>query len=266
MVLLDVYRAQLTLHLASQLQYRAELLIYQLSVILEPVIYLTVWSAVARSSGGSVGSFGPGEFAAYFLVAMLVNHATRTWTMYEFEYRVRQGTLSAALLLPVHPIHNDAADNLASKLLTASVLLPTAAALMVAFGAVLSPDHWEVAAFAPALLLAFALRFLVEWVVALTAFWMTRTGAINQAYYAALLFLSGLFAPPELLPGPIAAVASALPFRWMLAFPTELLLGRTTPRQAAIGFAAQVAWLLLALALAMVVWRAGLRRYSAVGS
>ena len=30
--------------------------------------------------------------------------------MYEFEYRIREGSLSFALLKPVHPIHSDIAD------------------------------------------------------------------------------------------------------------------------------------------------------------
>ena len=52
---------------------------------------------------------------------MLVNHVTFTWIMWEYDYRVRQGTLSFALLRPVHPIHADIADNVSFKLITFAV-------------------------------------------------------------------------------------------------------------------------------------------------
>ena len=72
---------------------------------------------------------------------------------------------------------------------------------------------WAVAAFIPAVLLAFLLRFLFEWTLALAAFWTTRVSALNQAYYVALLFLSGQVAPLSLFPGAVAVPGSgpALP-------------------------------------------------------
>jgi ABC-2 type transport system permease protein len=262
---LDVYVQQFKTTLASQLQYRAALAIWMLGHVLDPLIYLVVWSTVARSSGGSVGGFDASEFAAYF-VLMLVNHATFSWLMWEYDYRIRHGTLSFALLRPVHPIHADIADNVSFKLLTFVLLLPTAAGLAVAFRPAFHLVPWAVAAFIPALMLAFVVRFLVEWTLALAAFWTTRVSAINQMYFVVALFLSGQVAPLSLFPLPIQAAAAILPFRWAIGFPVELLLGRLTPLEALTGFAAQAVWLALSLVLLRIVWRAGVRVYSAVGA
>jgi ABC-type uncharacterized transport system permease subunit len=46
----------------------------------------------------------------------------------------------------------------------------------------------------------------------------------------------------------------------------ELVLGRLTQLQALEGLAAQVAWVILSLVLVRIVWRAGVRVYSAVGA
>jgi len=78
--------------------------------------------------------------------------------------------------------------------------------------------------------------------------------------------LLGQVAPLSLLPGPIRTLASALPFRWMVSFPIELLLGRLTPSQALVGLGAQVAWLAACFILLKMMWRAGVRVYSAVGA
>jgi ABC-2 type transport system permease protein len=264
--LTELYVQQLKTTLAMMFQYRASLVIWMIGQVLEPLVYLIVWTIVSQTSGGSVGGYTTGDFAAYFIVLMLVNQFTYTWIMYEFEYRVRQGTLSFALLKPVHPIHSDVADNVSSKLITLPIMILIAAGLAVVFHASISFTLWAIALFIPALLLAFIVRFLIEWTLALAAFWTTRVGAINQTYFLLMLFLSGQIAPLTLLPSPVQVVAGILPFRWMIGFPVELLLGRLTLVEALTGLGAQVAWLLAGFVLLRIVWRAGVRVYSAVGA
>jgi viologen exporter family transport system permease protein len=263
--LLQLYVQQFKTTFASQIQYRAALVIWLISDILEPVIYLVVWSVVAQSQGGSVGGFTAPAFAAYYIILMLVNHATYTWIMYEFEYRVRQGGLSFLLLRPVHPIHADISDNLSAKLITSPGLLLVALILSGLFHPSWHPAVWSLAAAVPALALAFIIRFLIEWSLALCAFWTTRVGALNQAYFVGMLFLSGQMAPIALLPGWVQTVTALLPFRWMISFPLQLILGQLSPAEAWAGFGAQAIWALLALAIVRFGWRAGVRTYSAVG-
>lgn len=264
--LVELYVQQFKTTFASMLQYRASLVIWLIGHVLDPLIYLIVWSTVSRSTGGRVGGYTTGDFAAYFILLMLVNHVTYTWIMYEYEYRVRHGSLSFALLRPVHPIHADIADNVTSKGISFPGMLLTAVGLALIFRPAFHFVPWAILASIPALILAFLLRFLVEWTLALAAFWTTRVSAVNQMYFVATLFLSGQVAPLSLLPHPIQVAATVLPFRWMVAFPVELLLGRLTPLQALAGLGAQVLWLALSLALVRIVWRAGVRVYSAVGA
>jgi ABC-2 type transport system permease protein len=264
--LVELYKQQFKTTLAMMLQYRAALLIWMIGQVLEPLVFLIVWSIVSISSGGSIGGYTTGDFAAYFIVLMLVNQFTYTWIMYEFEYRIREGILSFALLKPVHPIHSDIADNVSSKLITLPIMILIAIGLAVGFHASISLVPWAIVVFIPVLLLAFMVRFLLEWTLAQAAFWTTRVSAINQTYFTLMLFLSGQLAPLTLLPQPVQVAADILPFRWMIGFPVELLLGRLTPVEALTGLGAQLAWLLLGYVLLRFVWRAGVRNYSAVGS
>ncbi len=264
--LADLYLQQLKTGLASMLQYRATLVIWLIGNILEPLIYLVVWSTVARSTGGTVGGYGAADFAAYYIVLMLVNQATFTWVMYEFDYRIREGTFSAELLHPVHPIHADIATNLSSKVVNLPFIAAAAAGLAVVFHPSFKLTPLAVAAFIPALVLAFLVRFLVDWTVALAAFWTTRVTAINQIHYMAVLFFSGQIAPLAVLPHPLQIVANVLPFRWTVGFPVEILLGRLTSAQILTGFAIQAAWLLAAALMVRFAWRVSLKRYSAVGA
>jgi len=264
--LLALYAQQFKTTFAAMLQYRASLVIWIISHVLEPLVYLIVWSVVSTSGGGEVGDYSTRQFAAYFITLMLVNHVTYTWIMYEYEYRIREGMLSFALLKPVHPIHADIADNISSKLITMPIMLAVAGVLSLIFKPQASIHLWAVALLAPALCLAFLVRFLLEWSLALAAFWTTRVSALNQTYFVLVLFLSGQIAPLSLFPAPIQAAANLLPFRWMIGFPVELFLGRLSLAEALVGFGAQAIWLGIALVLVRQLWRVAVRNYSAVGA
>ena len=264
--LADLYIQQFKTTFASMVAYRASLLIWMIAHVLEPLIYLVVWSTVSNSGGGSAGGYTTAQFAGYFIVLMLVDHVSYTWIMYEYEYRVREGMLSPALLRPVHPIHADIADNISSKMVTLPFMLAIAGGMALLFHPQAAPRWWALVAAVPALALAFLLRFMAEWTLALAAFWTTRIGAINQTYFVAMLFLSGQMAPLTLFPAPIQVLAAVLPFRWMISFPVELLLGRLTPLDTLTGLGVQMAWVVLAFVLMRLMWRAGIRIYSAVGA
>ena len=260
------YLQQFKTTFATMVQYRASLFIWMIGHVLEPLVYLVVWTVVAEGGGGRAGDYTTAQFAGYFIVLMLVENVSYTWIMYEYDYRIREGLLSAALLRPLHPIHADMADNMSSKAITLPFMMVVAAVLVAIFHPVMSPHLWALAAALPALALAFLLRFLLEWTLAQAAFWTTRVSAINQSYFVLVLFLSGQVAPLTLFPHALQVLAAILPFRWMLGFPVELLLGRLTPVEALTGLGVQLVWVAIAYVLMRVVWRAGIRLYSAVGA
>jgi ABC-2 type transport system permease protein len=261
----DVVRAQFSASLAVQFQYRGAQVIWLLFFVLQPVLYLSIWSTVARSTGGQVGGYEPRALAGYFLCSMWLIHLTFNGVLVFFEARVRRGDFSPLLLRPIHPIVADIADNLAYKVLTLPLLGVASVGLVIAFRPLLAPPPWAVALAAPALLLAFVVRFLTTWIVALSAFWFVRSQAVIQAYLLLLLFLGGQAAPLGVLPVWAQAIAWVSPFRWMLAFPTELLIGRLGPSEAMTGLGMQLLWTAASLVLLRCCWRLSARRYTAVG-
>ena len=264
--LLDAYAAAAKVTFALQMQYRASLVIWLIGMILEPTIYLVVWSTVARGQGGAVASFEPSDFAAYFITIMLVNHWTFTWLMHEFEYMVRMGQLSPQLLRPLHPTHLHIVDNFMYKLLTSLVMVPAAFVLAWAFDARFDFQPWALALAVPALLISFFARLLLGSALAFAAFWTTRVLAINEMYFLASWFLSGMMAPLALLPPVVQAVAAALPFRWFVYFPAELILGRLSVEQALQALLMQLVWLAVIYGVFSFLWKQGVKQYSAVGA
>lgn len=264
--LLQIYRAHFRTWTAVQLQYRVAMAIWLIGMVLEPVVYLVVWTNVAKASGGAVGGYDVGGFAAYFIASLLVNHLTFTWHMWDYDYVIREGLLSPRLLRPFHPIHADIAENLSYKTITAIVVWPTAVVLIYLFKPTIPPAGWYWFTFVPALLMAFLIQFLLGWAVAMAAFWTTRISAINRMWFLGKLFFAGQIAPLDLLPPALQTVAAISPYRWILAFPVEMALGRLSIEEALWGLCAQAVWLVLAYTAVRLTWQAGIKKYSAFGA
>ena len=263
MHLLNVYRIRLSLALATLVQYRASLVIWLLGLIVEPVIYMAVWTQVTRETG-SVAGYSAADFAAYYLTWMLVRHFSTAINPATIERRVRRGEFSQMLLYPVHPIHMDVADVLGFKLVALPTVLVTLLLLALAFPPTFALEWWSIPAFILALLLAFPIRFVFSWLLGLVAFWTTWARSIYGIFGVAEIFLTGRLAPLSLLPGWAMMLASALPFRWMLSFPVEVLTGKLTPDEVVVGLLMQGIMLAVLTALLAVVWSLAVERYSAV--
>lgn len=264
--MLDIYLTYFKTWFANNLQYRYALLIWLIGFIFEPTVYAVVWNKVAQARGGSVGTYAPEEIATYFILSMLLNHLTFDWHFFEIEPRIRNGTFSPLLLRPLHPIHSDLADNIVYKAMTFPFMFAAAVGLYFSFGAKLHPPGWAIAMFVPVLLMGFAIRFLLEWTISLTAFWTTRINAIITAYITLVIFFSGRMAPLSLLYDWMQPIARTLPFRLWVSFPIELLLGRLTPEEALRDMGLQAVWIAAFLVMLRFVWRRGMKRFTAVGA
>ena len=248
-----------------QTQYRANMVIWSMASILQIVIYLSVWGAVARA-GGVTGGFTASEFAGYFLVLLLVREFTYSWIPYMLADDVRSGKLSTLLMRPLHPIVQHVGDMLAHRIQSVTLLVPIAVVLIIAFDATVDLRPASAAFALLVLPLAAIVRLLVDSLFALTSMWLVRIDGVRNMYYLLLLLLGGQFAPIDVLPDTLRYVAMALPFYWTLGFPTELLIGRASSSEAWIGIAVLSAWSVAAMLVLQPAWRAGTRAYEAVGS
>lgn len=264
--LLNVYKAELKVKFALWLQYRAAMIIWMIGLVITPLVYLMVWTTVSNGNGGAVDGISTAQFAGYFISMMVVNQLTYTWIMWEYDYEIRQGRLSPKLLRPFHPIHEDIAENLTYKVLTFMVIIPIALFLSWLFKPSFEATLGQRLAFLLSVLFAFLIQFLSGWTVAILAFWTNRVSAINRIYFLGKLFLSGQMAPLILLPPFLETAATYTPYRWMLSFPVELFMGWAEGALIWQGLLVQLFWVIFMAVLSQLVWRAGIRRYSAVGA
>jgi ABC-2 type transport system permease protein len=263
--MVSLYLALMKTAMQTQFQYRAANYFYMIGMVVEPTIYLVVWRTIAESSGGSVEGYTAGTFAAYYIVWTLVRNMNIVFTPFGWETRIREGELSGHLLRPVHPIHYDLGSFAGWKVIVIVFWIPIAAVLSLAFRPTLDPSVQQCIVFFVAIWGAYLIRSMLLWVLGMVTFWTTRVSALYEAYFMAELLLSGRLVPMTLMPGWVQGLSWFLPFRWTFGFPITALVGPVSNRELMAGVLAQIGWIVVGIVLVKVVWRKGVRRFSAVG-
>ena|SRR5215212_750198 len=259
----DYYLNTIRIALAEQFQYRVSNYFFMVGLIGEPIVYLVVWTTIAQQQGGQVGGLTAGDLAAYYIVWTLVRNMNVV-SVGAWDYRVRTGELSPALLRPLHPIHWDVGYFAGWKFVVIVLWIPIALALSVLFQPNLSPRLVDVAVFGVAIWGAYLVRTLTFALIGLFAFWTSRVWPIVQIVMTLELLLSGRLVPLSLMPGWAQGVADLLPFKWTFGFPIEALVGHLPDAELAGGLAAQAIWIAAGVVGLRLVWPIAVRRYSAV--
>jgi ABC-2 type transport system permease protein len=248
---------------AEAVAYRAEFVVWLLSTNM-PLVMLALWTAVAREA--PVGRFGQRDFVAYYLATLVVRMLTGAWVVWELNFEIRQGTLAFKLLRPIHPLVGYACQNVAAVPVRLLVALPVALVLLfTAAGANVTRDPLLWLLFPLTVFAAWLINFLAMSIVGSLAFWFESATSLFDVWLGLFGIFSGYLVPLELYPHWVGAVARWLPFRYMLAFPVELVTG-TLGRAAALReLGVQWAFIALLFVATRLVWRAGVRRFSSVG-
>lgn len=248
---------------AETVAYRAEFIVWMLTSTM-PLINLALWTSVAAD--GTFASFRSEDFVAYYLGALIVRNLTGNWVAWQLMEEIRTGVLSMRMLRPIHPFIAYGCSHAAALPFRSFIAVPVAIGLLLSSGAsALTTQPLQLALLAPSLLLAWLITFGIMFMLGCLGFWVTQAYGFVTFYFAAWSLFSGYLLPLELLPSPIAHAAAYMPFHSMLGAPIELMTKSLTSSQALELVARQGLWSIACVVAALGLWRAGVRKFEAVG-
>ena len=248
---------------AETVAYRAEFIVWMLTSTM-PLINLALWTSVADEA--PFQQYHSQDFVAYYLGLLIVRNLTGNWVAWQMMEEIRMGVLSMRLLRPVHPFIAYACSHIAALPFRSLIALPIAVILLLSSGAsALTTSPLQLALLVPSILLAWTMTFGVFYAMGCLGFWMTQAYGIINFYFAVWTIFSGYLLPLDLLPWHIGSVAKYLPFYSMLGAPVDLMTKHLTTAQTLELVALQGGWAVGLVALALLVWRAGIHRFEAVG-
>lgn len=227
-----------------------------IQAVLGPLIGMFVWSAVYPADS---------YVATYYVALLLVTVMTESFEQFTFSEKIYDGTISHDLLRPQPVVINTIGTNLAIRIWLTVMGIPIALLAAFAFGVSLT---WLAFLSAlPVFVLSAALSFCWIFTLSLTAFWTERVHSIVGFGWTLNSLLGGTIAPLAFLPGPLQDIGRVLPFYGMLGLPADVAAGRVhglTP--VLTGLAYQAGWIAVLITSAVLLWRAGIRRYTVVGA
>jgi ABC-2 type transport system permease protein len=258
---LRVSRSLLVTYYAYMLEYRAELLLWALSGSL-PFILMGVWSEAAQQVNFGLSSI---EFSRYFLAVYLARQLTVVWVIWDFERDIVDGKLSFRLLQPIDPVGHHLAAHISERL----ARLPFIFGLVILFfllypGAFWLPSLSDAMLFVIASICAFSLQFLIQYTLAMFAFWTEKASSIQEVWFLVHLFLSGSIAPVAIFPAEMRSIVMWTPFPYIINFPASILTGLKVDY--VHDFGVMLIWVAIFLVLNRWLWRKGLRQYSGMGA
>ena len=188
---------------ALMLAYRAEIYLWVLAHTL-PFIMMSVWMTAAKQagmSGSSAFSMNEVGYARYFLAVYIVRQFTATWMIYEFEWHVNEGRLSGMLLRPINALWHYVSAHLGEQLARFPFFVVMVGVFFAIYPKALGwPTVSSVVMGVVAIYAAFALRFAMQYCLAMGNFWFERASSIDQLSMLPYMFLSGLIIPLSDMP------------------------------------------------------------------
>lgn len=240
--------------LLQWLAVRSFLLTLVVDQAVVPVLGLVVWTRTIP---------GDPSVAAYFLAILLVQLATVSYEHHTLANGIYDGSLSHLLLRPHSALISFVSENLALRLLHLLFGMPVYIFLLVQLDVGFEPTALMIAI--PSLVFAAVIRFLFTWSLATVAFWTNQAHGVVGFGEVMIYLLGGSAIPIVFFPDATREIVNWLPFRAMLGFPAEVASGSIHGSDVMAGYAMQGMWLIIWFGFGSIVWRHGLRRFSAVG-
>jgi ABC-2 type transport system permease protein len=260
-----IFRASLV----ERMAYRGDFLLGTLLRFLPMVTTILLWQAIYAGAGRSdLDGFRYREMIAY----LLLTHISRMFSSMPglaagIARDIREGTLKRYLIQPLDLIGYLVSYRVAHKvayIVTSAV--PYGLLFFVCRGFFDGlPDPTTLAAYAVSLVLSFLVGFFFEVSVGMVGFWFLEVTSLLYIVMTLTFFISGQMLPLDLLPQPWAGLLKVLPFQYMAYFPAVVFLGKIKGWALVLHLLGELAWALAFMVLARVLYRFGLRRYSAYG-
>jgi ABC-2 type transport system permease protein len=259
----------LRVSLTERLTYRADFFLTTTLRFLPMVTTILLWEAIFTGSGeNQLGGFSRHEMIAYLLLV----HISRMFSSmpglaFGIARDIRDGTLKKYLLQPIDMIAYLVSYRVAHKMAYIATSALPYGLLFLACSKYFHgfPDALTLLAYFVALLLGFAIGFFFEACIGMVGFWFLEVTSFLYVVNTVNFFISGQMLPLDILPPFWATLLKGLPFQYLAYFQAAVFLGKIQGWDLVWGLLAELGWAVLFIVLARVLYRLGLRRYSAYG-
>jgi len=253
------------IELASQLAYKLNFL---LLVIGPAAVFFSIkvnlwWSIFQARQGAPVAGYTFDHMLRYQSLVLIVTLLGQSYANRNISDEIRLGRISAFLLYPFGFISYHLGSFGAAQILNVATTLLLLLALYF-YGIFPIADLSSFIAGVSLTLLVSIQWFFVWFLLSSSAFWLEESWVLRVIFILTARFLSGAVIPLELFPEVLQTALRYTPFPYLTYVPVQVFAGNYTGSLMEAS-CLTLFWTLSAMALALAVWRKGVRLYSAAG-
>jgi ABC-2 type transport system permease protein len=247
------------------IEYRGAAIAWILNGFIIPAVLTLIWLTIRRHQELPLND---NQIITYYFLSTITFRLTQSWIAERLGWQIKDGILSHYLTRPIPYWLTHLGVDLGLKGVRLLSLSPFVFIFLLIFPGQIqissSPAVWLLVL--AALILGYAINFIIQNIIGLTALWVEHVYGVYTIYTTLEGLLSGYTIPLLLMPPILATMTIILPFRYILGFPIDILMGNIETSAILQGFLILGLWLFGLIFLWRSVWKAGIKNYTAVGN
>lgn len=262
-------RQVFTAELRKITAYRADFWIQYLANILTHIgVAFFLWQAVFTTlETESMQGYSFHSLMFYYLLVPLISRIIYGSELGAAAREIYDGSLTRYLIYPVSFFKYKLMQYCAHSAMYTIQMVAAVIFFIALFG---TPQDMEISPLTltiiPTLLLSVLLHYTFVMALELIAFWADNVWSLLVMVRFSISLLGGGLIPLAFFPEQLTPLINILPFRYLTAFPAELLMGRVESWQEWLyGTAVTAVWTLLLWIAGREIWRRGTKTYTGVG-
>jgi len=250
--------------LHQQRIYISRLFVWLIASIFQLGLMTIILSSVLKDNP----EFTSNEILIYYLFVTIVSRITFDYTHERLVFQILNGDFSKHLLRPNGYLPIELGETLAGKLIRTLMIIPLLL-LLIYLGNIstifIETNIIQWLFFILAIILGTAISFVMSNLFALLAFYLKQIYGLKALYNNLILILSGEYLPIRLMPSFIIVFVWYLPYRFILSFPIEIIMGWLDLSTLYVDFAIGVFWLLFLSTLTIFLYKKSVLKFESEG-
>jgi ABC-2 type transport system permease protein len=260
------WRAVFSIFFQEGLAYRASGIIWIMTDLVTAITMPLVWTQTSALQNGPIAGFSASDFVLYYLILLLIGSFISSHIIWEIAEEIREGKFSNQLLRPISHIQYSFFRNGSWRVMRTMLFLPIFVVLLFVYRELIGQPRVNLGIeFWLALILGHMVSFFSVYALSMLALFIEEAYTVFELYYVPMLFLSGRVFPVSVMPDWAVSLSLVFPFYYTTGLPTEIAIGKIQGATAWTYIGIQCGWIVGCYLISQVLWRKGLRHYSAVG-
>lgn len=261
------YIQTIKITISSFLQFRSSLL---LSLIGQAIFYIAIillWLTIYQGRE-MVGQYSQKEMITYIIVSGILSiYIYFSHIRYIIDTWITKGYLSYWITKPMSVLKYLFINDITRRIVNFSLsFVPFCLVALLFYQYIILPRNFTYfLLFIVVFILAGIITYFIYQGVVILAFWVEKTRGITHFVNLLISIAGGSLLPLSLFPGIVSKIFLALPFKYIFYVPMQVYLGKINYQEIYLTIIKEIIWIIAFYIVTKLVWKRGLKDYTAMG-